>query len=117
VSYALDDEAYSAAEYQDVVRKRFIKAWEGLVDGFKVCIDVPRNMQFLLWWQDPFTESNYRQFFGLALDVLLRPWEKFMMGFKFTEVSYMWVGSNGRKLSTLILCSWVPFASTEICDP
>jgi len=39
VSYALDDEAYSAAEYQDVVRKRFIKAWEGLVDGFKVCIE------------------------------------------------------------------------------
>ncbi|KAF7338520.1 hypothetical protein MVEN_02078100 [Mycena venus] len=70
VSYVLDDDSYSAAEYNDVVRKRFIKAWEGLVDGYK----------------DTFTESNYRLFFGLALDVLLRPWEKFMMGFKFTEL-------------------------------
>lgn len=37
VSYVLDDDSYSAAEYQDVVRKRFIKAWESLVDGYKVC--------------------------------------------------------------------------------
>ncbi len=37
VSYVLDEDAYSAAEHQDVVRKRFIKAWEGLVDGYKVC--------------------------------------------------------------------------------
>lgn len=36
VSYVLDDDSYSAAEYNDVVRKRFIKAWEGLVDGYKV---------------------------------------------------------------------------------
>jgi hypothetical protein len=36
VSYVLDDDAYAAAEYQDVTRKRFIKAWEGLVDGYKV---------------------------------------------------------------------------------
>jgi conserved oligomeric Golgi complex subunit 4 len=36
VSYVLDEDSYSAAEYQDVVRKRFIKAWESLVDGFKV---------------------------------------------------------------------------------
>lgn len=36
VSYVLDDDAYSAAEYKDVVRKRFIKAWESLVDGYKV---------------------------------------------------------------------------------
>jgi hypothetical protein len=36
VSYILDDDAYATAEYQDVTRKRFIKAWEGLVDGYKV---------------------------------------------------------------------------------
>lgn len=36
VSYVLDDDSYSAAEYQDVVRKRFIKAWESLADGYKV---------------------------------------------------------------------------------
>ena len=36
VSYVLDEDAYAVAEYNDVVRKRFIKAWEGLVDGYKV---------------------------------------------------------------------------------
>jgi hypothetical protein len=37
VTYALDDDGYTATEYQDVVRKRFVKAWEGLIDGYKVC--------------------------------------------------------------------------------
>ena len=36
-SYVLDEDTYAAAEYQDIIRKRFIKAWEGLVDGYKVC--------------------------------------------------------------------------------
>ncbi|KAF8061445.1 COG4 transport protein-domain-containing protein [Lyophyllum atratum] len=72
VSYLLDDDAYSAAEYQDAVRKRFIKAWENLVDGYK----------------ETFTENNYRLFFGLTLDVVLRPWEKFILTLKFTEVCF-----------------------------
>ncbi|KAH9048069.1 COG4-domain-containing protein, partial [Lactarius hengduanensis] len=70
VSYILDDDAYTAAEYQDVVRKRFIKAWEGLVDGYK----------------DSLTENNYHLFFGLALDVLIRPWEKLVSSQKYNEV-------------------------------
>lgn len=36
VSYVLDEDSYAAAEHQDLVRKRFIKMWEGLVDGYKV---------------------------------------------------------------------------------
>lgn len=36
VSYVLDDDGYAAAELNDVVRKRFVKAWEGLVEGYKV---------------------------------------------------------------------------------
>ena len=36
--------------------------------------------------QDIFTESNFRLFFGLALDVLVRPWEKFVMALKYSEV-------------------------------
>ncbi len=36
VSYILDEDGYAVAEYNDVVRKRFIKAWESLVDGYKV---------------------------------------------------------------------------------
>ncbi|KAH8102832.1 COG4-domain-containing protein [Cristinia sonorae] len=70
VTYTLDDDGYAAAEYNDVVRKRFTKAWEGLVEGYK----------------DAFTESNYRLFFGLALDVLVRPWEAFIKGLKYTEL-------------------------------
>jgi hypothetical protein len=35
VSYVLDDDGYAQAENQDTVRKRFIKAWESLVDGYK----------------------------------------------------------------------------------
>lgn len=37
VFYLLDEDTYATAEYQDVVRKRFVKSWESLVDGFKVC--------------------------------------------------------------------------------
>lgn len=36
VSYVLDDDEYSTTEYQDVVRKRFVKSWESLTDGYKV---------------------------------------------------------------------------------
>ncbi|KAF8163025.1 COG4 transport protein-domain-containing protein [Crassisporium funariophilum] len=70
VSYILDEDGYSTADYQDLARKRFIKAWEALVEGYK----------------DTFSEGNYRLFIGLALDVLLRPWEKFVMSVKYTEL-------------------------------
>ncbi|KAM5535568.1 hypothetical protein V8D89_010735 [Ganoderma adspersum] len=69
-SYVLDDETYAAAELQDTVRKRFVKAWETLIDGYK----------------DAFTEGNFRLFFGLALDVLVRPWEKFVISLKYSEL-------------------------------
>ena len=36
----LDEEGYATADYQDLARKRFIKAWEGLVDGYKVSLDM-----------------------------------------------------------------------------
>ncbi|KAF9264914.1 COG4-domain-containing protein [Marasmius fiardii PR-910] len=70
VSYVLDDDGYSNAEYHDLVRKRFAKRWEQLTEGYK----------------DMLSESNYRIFFVLVLDTILRPWEKFMLGFKFTEL-------------------------------
>lgn len=37
VSYKLDQDAYTAAEYNDIVRKRFIRLWTALLDGFQVC--------------------------------------------------------------------------------
>jgi conserved oligomeric Golgi complex subunit 4 len=39
VSYNLDQDAYTTAEYNDVVRKRFIRLWTTLLDGFKVGIN------------------------------------------------------------------------------
>ena len=39
VSYVLDDDGYSSAEYHDVVRKRLIKSWETLVNSYKVPLD------------------------------------------------------------------------------
>ncbi|KAI0811103.1 COG4-domain-containing protein [Irpex lacteus] len=86
VSYVLDDDSYAAAEYNDVVRKRFIKAWEGLVEGYK----------------DTFTESNYRLFFGLAIDVLVRPWEKFVTALKYTELGAIRFDRDLRAVTTYL---------------
>ncbi|KAG9318365.1 hypothetical protein JVU11DRAFT_455 [Chiua virens] len=58
------------AEYQDIVRKRFVKLWEGLTDGYK----------------DACTENNYRILFGLALGVILRPWEKYILTLHYSEL-------------------------------
>ncbi|KAJ3511143.1 hypothetical protein NLJ89_g4269 [Agrocybe chaxingu] len=70
ITYVLDEEGYSSADYQDLTRKRFMKVWESLVEGYK----------------DTFSEGNYRLFIGLVLDVLLRPWEKYVMSLKYTEL-------------------------------
>lgn len=87
VSYVLDDDSYAAAEYNDIVRKRFIKAWEGLVEGYKVHVfHLTTICSELTTVQDIFNENNFRLFFGLALDVLVRPWEKFVMALKYSEV-------------------------------
>ena len=37
--------------------------------------------------KETLSEGNHRLFIGFVLDVLLRPWEKFVMGLKYTEVS------------------------------
>ncbi|EKM55831.1 uncharacterized protein PHACADRAFT_209352 [Phanerochaete carnosa HHB-10118-sp] len=86
VSYVLDDASYAVAEINDVVRKRFVKAWEGLVEGYK----------------DTFTESNFRLFFGLALDVLVRPWEKFVMALKYTELGAVRFDRDLRAITTYL---------------
>ena len=36
VSYVLDDEAYSTVEHQEYVKKRFVRAWESIVECYKV---------------------------------------------------------------------------------
>ncbi|KAK0210472.1 COG4 transport protein-domain-containing protein [Desarmillaria ectypa] len=86
ISYVLDDDTYAAAEHQNVVRKRFIKTWETFMDGYK----------------DAFTDRNYRMFFGLALDILLKPWEKFLMGLKFTELGAIRFDRDLRSITTYL---------------
>lgn len=94
VSYVLDDDEYSSAEYQDVVRKRFVKSWESLMDGYKVIHYTLSKLIITetLLPQDIFTEGNFRLIFGLALDVVLRPWERFIMSLKFSEVVKLLMG-------------------------
>ncbi|CAE6470188.1 hypothetical protein ACGC1H_004173 [Rhizoctonia solani] len=70
VTYVLDESSYSAAEHDDAVRKRFVKGWGEVVGSYK----------------DTLTEENYRTFFALAVEVVVRPWEKYIMGMKFTEL-------------------------------
>ncbi|KDN37424.1 hypothetical protein RSAG8_10159, partial [Rhizoctonia solani AG-8 WAC10335] len=70
VTYVLDESSYSAAEHDDAVRKRFVKGWGEVVASYK----------------DTLTEENYRAFFALAVEVVVRPWEKYIMGMKFTEL-------------------------------
>ena len=43
VTYDLDDDSFAEAEDLDIVRKRFIRAWEQLVDGYRVCPSSSRS--------------------------------------------------------------------------
>ena len=36
--------------------------------------------------KETLSEGNYRLFIGFVLDVLLKPWERFVMALKYTEV-------------------------------
>ena len=36
VSYALDEDAYAEAEYNDLVRKRFTRAWDSMTEPYRV---------------------------------------------------------------------------------
>lgn len=38
VTYKMDEESFRAAEYNDLVKKRFARGWMGLLDGFKVSL-------------------------------------------------------------------------------
>jgi hypothetical protein len=75
VSYLPPDSegAHLGAGHGEVLRGRFARALEGVVGDFRTGM----------------TEANFRLFFGLLLDVLVRPWEKWVMGVRFNEVSYL----------------------------
>lgn len=56
----------------------------------------------LTFMQDTFTDNNYRLYFGLTLDVLMRPWEKFLLGFKFTELGAIRFDRDLRSITTYL---------------
>jgi hypothetical protein len=66
--YALDDAADAAQA--GALPRRFARALDGVLDGFRA----------------PLAPRNFRLFFGLLLDVLVRPWEKYVMTLRFNEV-------------------------------
>ncbi|KAE8210161.1 hypothetical protein CF327_g5934 [Tilletia walkeri] len=86
VSYLLDDESYAEAEYSDLVRRRFIKGWETVVVPFRPI----------------FSEANYDAFIVTALEGLVRPWEKLVMGMRFTELGALRFDKDIRGLSTYL---------------
>ncbi|KAK4683669.1 conserved oligomeric Golgi complex subunit 4, partial [Tremellales sp. Uapishka_1] len=70
VTYLLDEDSYAEAEELDLLRKRFIRGWEALIEGYR----------------EAFTDHNYQSFFNMTVDVLVRPWEKMVTGMRFTEL-------------------------------
>jgi hypothetical protein len=36
--------------------------------------------------QDTLTDANYQSFFGMTVESFVRPWEKYVMGMRFSEV-------------------------------
>ena len=71
------------------------------------------KLEYDLWmaaspkfYKETLSEGNYRLFIGFALDVLLKPWERFVMALKFTEVRPP--NSNYYKRNPYFLHSLVP---------
>ncbi|KAF8327057.1 COG4 transport protein-domain-containing protein [Amanita rubescens] len=73
VSYVLDDETYSTIDNQEYVRKRFVRAWETVVECYKECL----------------MERNYAMVFGMAVEMLPQPLEKMTTSIKFNELGAM----------------------------
>ncbi|PAV23478.1 COG4-domain-containing [Pyrrhoderma noxium] len=86
ISYTLEEEGYANADYQDLVRKRFVKFWDSIFEGFKELL----------------TESNYRLVFSMAIDVLVRPWEKYILTLKYSELGAIRFDQDLRSISTYL---------------
>ncbi|KAL7411046.1 COG4 transport protein-domain-containing protein [Mrakia frigida] len=86
VTYTLDEEAYAEAEFQDIVRKRFVRGWDALVEGYRAS----------------FTDTNYNVFFATSVEVLVRPWEKMIFGMKFTELGALRFDRDLRSIANFL---------------
>jgi len=86
VTYLLDEDSYSEAEYQDIVRKRFVRSWEALVEPYK----------------ETFTTPNYQLIFGLTIGVLSRLWESQLKSMKFTELGALRFDRDLRSINSFL---------------
>jgi hypothetical protein len=51
--------------------------------------------------QDSLTDANYRMFQTMAVEAVVRPWEKAIVGMKFTEVLHSPHGNENSRISQL----------------
>ncbi|KAH9820724.1 COG4 transport protein-domain-containing protein [Melampsora americana] len=86
VNYYLDEERYAEAESQDFVRKRFIRAWESLIDPY----------------QTGLTPNNFHQVFSATVNMISRPWETQIRNMKFTELGAMRFDRDLRSISSYL---------------
>jgi hypothetical protein len=86
VTYALGEDAFADAEDQDLVRRRFVRGWESLMDGFR----------------SSFTDHNYQIFYTMTVETLVRPWEKMVMGMGFTELGAIRYERDVRAVSNYL---------------
>lgn len=85
-SYTLDEDSYGEAEYADIVRKRFIKSWDQLMEPYR----------------EPFTAFNYSQIFMLSVGVLSRLWESQIRSMKFTELGGLRLDKDIRSVTAYL---------------
>ncbi|WRT64259.1 uncharacterized protein IL334_001190 [Kwoniella shivajii] len=86
VTYLLDEDTFAEADESDLVRKRFVRGWEILVDGYK----------------DSLTDHNYQTFFNLTVEALVRPWEKMIQSMRFTELGAIRFERDVRAISNYL---------------
>ena len=97
VSYVLDEDSYGEAEYQDVVRKRFVKLWESLVEPYRAT----------------FTPANYQTVFSLTISVLARLWELHLKSMRVSELGALRFDRDLRSV-TSFLSSQSPYGVSVI---
>lgn len=86
MTYLLDEDSYSEAEYQDLVRNRFVRSWEALVEPYK----------------EAFTTPNYQLIFTLTISVLSRLWESQLKSMKFTELGALRFDRDLRSITSFL---------------
>lgn len=98
VTYALGEDAFADAEDQDLVRRRFVRGWETLMDGYRVrsIAGDPSSHQ------SSFTDHNYQIFYTMTVETLVRPWEKMVMGMGFTELGAIRYERDVRAVSNYL---------------